>query len=81
MRILKQKTYRPGDMPPEGYLAWHEWAEVQRKAGIKQVQCGECGLWKTPQELSGVRKEFVAKNIKNGVVSVAYDICTKCNNN
>jgi len=46
--ILEQDTYKPGDPPPEGYLAWHEWAEVQRKAGIKQVQCGRCGLWKTP---------------------------------
>jgi hypothetical protein len=44
--------YKPGDLPPEGYLQWHEWAEVQRKAGIKQVQCPTCGLWRTPQELS-----------------------------
>ena len=46
-----QSTYKPGDQPPGGYLAWHEWAEVQHKAGIKQVKCGKCGLWKTPQEL------------------------------
>ena len=30
--------YKPGDLPPEGYLEWHEWAEVQRKAGIKQIR-------------------------------------------
>ncbi len=24
--------YKPGDPPPEGYLEWHEWAEVQRCA-------------------------------------------------
>lgn len=23
--------FRPGDPPPAGYLAWHSWAEVQRK--------------------------------------------------
>lgn len=51
IHITVQKEYKPGDLPPEGYLAWHEWAEVQRKAGIKQVQCGRCGLWRTPQEL------------------------------
>jgi uncharacterized paraquat-inducible protein A len=52
MILTIQKNYKPGDMPPRGYLAWHEWAEVQRKAGIKQVACSQCGLWRTPQELS-----------------------------
>jgi hypothetical protein len=51
--LLIGRHYEPGDLPPDGYLAWHEWAEVQRKAGIKQVRCGGCGLWRTPQELSG----------------------------
>ena len=31
--MLEQDTYKSGDLPPEGYLAWHEWAEVQRNAG------------------------------------------------
>lgn len=39
-----------GSMPPSGYIAWHEWAEVQTKGGLKQSQCGECGLWYFPQE-------------------------------
>jgi hypothetical protein len=51
--ILEQETYKPGDQAPSGYLAWHEWAEVQHKAGLRQVQCGKCGLWRYPQELSG----------------------------
>lgn len=37
-------------MPPDGYTAWHEWAEAQRKGGLKQSQCVECGLWFFPQE-------------------------------
>lgn len=39
-----------GSMPPSGYIAWHEWAEAQGKGGLKQSQCGECGLWFFPQE-------------------------------
>ena len=50
--ILEQETYKPGDQAPEGYLAWHEWAEVQHKAGLRQKQCGRCGLWRYPQQLS-----------------------------
>ncbi len=47
--ILIAPTFEPGDLPPDGYLAWTEWAEVQRKAGIKQFPC-KCGKWITPQE-------------------------------
>ena len=39
-----------GSMPPDGYIAWHEWAEAQGRGGLKQSQCGECGLWLFPQE-------------------------------
>lgn len=44
--------HKKGDPPPTGYLDWHEWADVQHKAGLRQVQCGVCGLWRFPQELS-----------------------------
>lgn len=27
--------FKAGDPPPEGYLAWHEWAETQHKAGLR----------------------------------------------
>jgi hypothetical protein len=75
--ILEQDTYKPGDLPPEGYLAWHEWAGGQRKAGIKQVQCGRCGLWKTPQELSGDIDRCEMQSRKGQVV-VETPVCTKC---
>lgn len=52
--VLEQQRYRPGDQAPEGYLAWHEWAEVQHKAGLRQKQCGRCGLWRYPQQLSAL---------------------------
>lgn len=64
---MEQSDYKPGDLPPEGYLAWHDWAEVQRNAGIKQVRCGRCQLWKTPQEL-------------NAIIDKA-PVCTDCTNN
>lgn len=76
--LLRQKTYKPGDLPPEGYLEWHEWAEVQRKAGIKQVQCGRCGLWKTPQELSGEVFESVARDRRGNPVPLREPVCSKC---
>ena len=75
--ILEQEDYKPGDQPPEGYLAWHEWAEVQRKAGIKQVQCGRCGLWKTPQELSG-QNDRCEMQSRKGPVIVVTPVCNKC---
>jgi hypothetical protein len=73
------EDYKPGDLPPEGYLAWHEWADVQRKAGIKQVECGRCGKYKTPQELSDQTDTFEAKSRK-GPVTVTTSVCTKCMN-
>lgn len=48
--VMDKPLCKPGDLPPVGYLAWHEWAEVQHKAGIRQVQCS-CGLWLFPQEV------------------------------
>lgn len=76
-RILVRDTYKPGDLPPDGYLAWHEWAEVQRKAGIKQVQCGKCGRWQTPQELSGKTMRWTAQS-RNGPVEQTAPVCSKC---
>ena len=43
-------TYKPGSQPPSGYIEWHEWAQVQDDAGIKQSQCPHCKLWFYPQE-------------------------------
>jgi hypothetical protein len=51
MCILEQRSYKPGEQAPKGYLAWHEWALAQHKAGLRQIQCGHCGLWYYPQEL------------------------------
>lgn len=79
--MLEQDTYKPGDLPPEGYLAWHEWAEVQFKAGIKQVQCGRCGLWRTPQELSAEVIEYEAKDRRGKAVTVREPVCSKCASN
>ena len=40
--IMVVADYKPGDMPPKGYLAWHEWAGIQHKAGLRQECCGNC---------------------------------------
>ena len=81
MIITIQKDYKPGDMPPDGYLAWHAWAEVQRKAGIKQITCSNCGLWCTPQELSD-KIVMAALYTKRGTPVVVKQVtCKKCFDN
>ena len=76
--LLAQSTYKPGDQPPEGYLAWHEWAEVQRKAGIRQRECGRCGRWKTPQELSDVVDTTPAKTSRGERIGLSSPVCNAC---
>lgn len=77
-RVLAIPDYKPGDLPPKGYLQWHEWAEVQRKAGIKQVECPTCGKWQTPQELSPHKVEWTSK-LRNGhLITLSALQCTKC---
>ena len=49
--ICHQPDFQPGDQAPEGYLAWHEWAEVQHKAGLRQVARYATAI--------GVQKEMV----------------------
>lgn len=44
--ILITPDFKPGDPEPEGYLAWHAWAEVQHKAKIPNRSCSICGKWK-----------------------------------
>ena len=62
VHILTQENYKPGDAEPEGYLAWHEWADVQRKAGLEQSECGRCKIFKFPQQLSGKFDEFLMQS-------------------
>ena len=47
---MAQRDWLPGDQPPELYLKWHAWAEVQYRAGLRQRRCPHCGLWRFPQE-------------------------------
>ena len=76
--ITVMPTFKPGDQPPEGYLQWHEWAEVQRKAGIEQVVCCKCCKWKTPQELSGKTMETKGFTSKGAQVKHISPICNEC---
>lgn len=75
--ILEQSTYKPGDQAPEGYLAWHEWADTQHKAGLRQRECGRCSKWKYPQELSSQIDECVMQSRK-GPVALKTPVCHKC---
>ena len=42
--------YEIGSQPPDGYVEWHTWADVQTKSGLRQKKCPNCGLWRFPQE-------------------------------
>lgn len=77
--ICTTPDFKPGDPAPEGYLAWHEWAEVQHKAGLRQKQCGRCGKWNYPQELSEQIDRVEAKSRK-GPVILETSVCLKCSN-
>jgi hypothetical protein len=76
--VLIMPDYKPGDLPPEGYLQWHEWAEVQRKAGIRQVQCPTCALWRTPQELSTHEVAWAARDRKGRPHRISAFECAGC---
>lgn len=70
--------YKPGDPAPTGYTDWHEWAEVQHKAGLRQAQCGRCGLWRYPQELSEKEDEMKARDRYGKHVVVRTPVCAAC---
>lgn len=76
--VLVMPDYKPGDLPPEGYLQWHEWAEVQRKAGIKQVECPTCSRWKTPQELSTREITWTVTDRRGREFARSAFQCAKC---
>lgn len=80
-------NYKVGDPPPEGYVAWHAWAEVQHKGRLKQRQCSQCGLWNFPQEIARteVRERTVYRTKRDAKLEVngttiqeECPICKKC---
>ncbi len=75
--------YKAGDMPPEGYSDWHEWAAVQHKAGLRQVRCGRCMKVWYPQELSHIIDVKMCSLTKHGPADVRREspVCKKCAGN
>jgi hypothetical protein len=70
--------YKPGDMPPTGYLDWHEWAEVQHKAGLKQKTCSMCSNWYFPQELLDTSGHHYALRSNGEQVLLTIYLCKGC---
>ncbi len=75
--ICVQPKFKAGDQAPEGYLAWHEWAETQHKAGLRQKECGRCGKWKYPQELSAT-VDACEMQSRKGPVTLKTPVCNAC---
>lgn len=46
-----KRLWPKGSQPPSGYIAKHDWADAQLLHGLKQTQCGGCGLWLFPQQV------------------------------
>ena len=77
--VCHSEKYKPGDMPPAGYLDWHEWAKVQYRAGLRQVACGLCGKVKFPQELSDKTIEGRYRKTKHGDEFIrVWPVCLQC---
>lgn len=70
-------SYKPGDQPPIGYTDWHEWANVQHKAGLRQSRCDQCRLCKFPQERHH-QTETLVTNEHGLEVMLEGFICNKC---
>lgn len=70
--------FKPNDPAPEGYIAWHDWAEVQIKAGLRQKQCAFCSLWKFPQELSETVLKSKLQTSRGKTVEVESPVCKDC---
>lgn len=75
---ISYHEYEPGSMPPQGYLQWHQWAEAQEKAGLRQSQCGCCGLWRYPQELSKTTKASTMQDQHQRPILLNLPVCLDC---
>lgn len=70
--------FKIGDPEPQGYLDWHEWAEIQHKGGLRQTQCPRCSRWQFPQSLSTRSHEWTAKDRRDREHKFSEFICLKC---
>ena len=78
--VCVARTFKPGDPAPKGYLDHFEWHEVQQKAGLRQVQCGSCGKYCYPQQLSNKKIKIRFSETKHGPVLTKMEpMCKKCN--
>ena len=48
--ICISPPFKVGDPPPSGYTAWHEWARMQYRGGLRQRLDPLTFRWKCPQE-------------------------------
>lgn len=76
--VTMSPDFQAGDPEPTGYLDWHAWAEAQHKAGLRQSQCGNCGRWRFPQQMSTreASHEYITGRGKR--VRISEFLCLKC---
>ena len=76
--VTMSPDYKPGDPEPSGYLDWHAWAEVQHKAGLRQVQCPNCCRWRYPFQLSTREVSYEARTARGLRGRIADFLCMQC---
>lgn len=67
-----------GDVAPEGYIAWHEWAARQAKRGYVQQKCAICAKFKFPVELSARVIVSHPQDSRGRVHETTSPVCLKC---
>lgn len=71
-------TYAVGSMPPKGFLDLEEWWKAQRKGGLRQRECGRCGRWFFPQELSTTTITTNMHTARGKLVQSTAPVCIEC---
>lgn len=79
MGIKAGPQYAADSMPPESYLAWHQWAsDMFNIHHQRQRQCPRCKLWKFPIEQSEVAEQHMLET-KTGKLRRQWSpVCIYC---
>ena len=79
MGVKAGPCYAIDSDPPEGYLAWHQWAhDMTSIHKVKQRQCPRCKLWKFPQERTDVKEQHSLLCDNGKIRKQMSFVCNSC---
>ena len=78
-RMLVGGTYTAGSQPPDSSspIDHEDWREVQHKAGLRQVICGQCFCGRYPQQVHSTTTATLHTR-KGRLVQVTVVTCNDC---